>query len=63
MDYLTQARPIWEAASKQFVQGASGEVRVVLSGSANPSSIYFTTEWKALLQNPNVTGVKFIHVP
>ena len=62
MDYLTQARPIWQAASKRFVQSASGEVRIVLSGSANPSSIYFTTEWKALLQNPNVTGVKFIHI-
>ena len=63
MDYLTQAKPIWEAASKQFVQNASGEVTIVLSRSANPSSIYFTTEWKTLLQNPNVTGIKFIHIP
>lgn len=58
MDYLTQAKPVWEAASRRFVQDASGMITIVLSQAANPSSIYFTVEWKALLRNPRVTGVR-----
>jgi hypothetical protein len=62
-DYKTIARPMWEAASKIFVQNASGEVRIVLSEAAKDTSIYFTTEWKTLLQNPNITSIKFFHIP
>jgi RHS repeat-associated protein len=61
MDYF-QARPLFESFSQQFVQQAVGNVRIVLSGRAWHNSVYFKAEWQALLQNPNVTGVTFIHV-
>jgi len=54
---------IMRSASQQFVQNAVGNVRIVFSARAAPDSIYFTTEWQALLNNPNVTGVTFIYIP
>jgi len=63
MDYLTQARPLWESASEEFVGNASGEVHIFLTPDAASDSIYFTTEWPALLQNPNITSVIFHTVP
>ena len=63
LDYWTQARPLWEAASRDFVESASGDVHIFLTPNAPSSSIYFMTEWPALLQNPNVTGVIFHSVP
>ena len=49
-----------KAASKAFAQGAAGEVNVFQSASGvRLQSIWATTEYPALVENPNVTGIRF----
>lgn len=64
MDWLTEARPLWEAAAEDFAAGASGEVHVFLnSGGYSPSGIWQTIEYPTLILNNNVTGIIFVSVP
>jgi hypothetical protein len=53
---------VWEAASKKFAKGASGEVTALVEGSA-PGSIFKTVELPALLQNPNVSQIRMSGTP
>jgi hypothetical protein len=49
-----------QSASLSFAQSASGNVTVFQSASFVPvNSIWATTEYPALLANPNVTGITF----
>lgn len=50
-------KAIWQDASRQFAQGASGEVRVVLGGTPAADSTWLTVELPALKSNPNVTKI------
>ena len=53
-----QAKPMWEAASLQFAQQASGIVNVfIYAPNFSSSSIFITTELPALLSNPNVNEI------
>ena len=53
-----QAKPMWEAASLQFAQQASGTVNAfIYAPNFNKSSIFFETELPALLSNPNVNEI------
>jgi len=57
MDYLTEAKPLWEAASAEFAQGATGTVNVFLNAAGiDPESIWLTIEEPILIEN----GVKII---
>jgi len=47
----------WQDASRQFAQGASGEVRVTLGGTPAADSTWTTVELPALKANPNVTKI------
>ncbi len=58
LDWLTQARPQWVAASQEFAAGATGEVHVFHnSGGVSLQSIWATVEYQALMLNPNVTQI------
>ena len=50
------ARPLWDAASKAWAQGAKGEVPAFLN-SPRPSSIFMQTELPALVNNMSVTRI------
>lgn len=49
---------MWEAASLQFAQQASGTVNAfIYAPNFSKSSIFFETELPALLSNPNVNEI------
>lgn len=53
-----QAKPMWEAASLQFAQQASGTVNVfIYAPNFSTSSILITKELPALFSNPNVNEI------
>jgi RHS repeat-associated protein len=56
-DWLTEARPAWVNASSNFANSASGEVQVFQGPLISTQSVWATTEYPALMANPNVTGV------
>jgi len=58
----SQAKPLWEAASRDLATSARGHVDVFMSRAARPDSIWRTIERPALQSNPNVTGIR-IHLP
>ena len=58
----SQAKPLWEAASRDLATSARGHVDVLMSRAARPDSIWRTIERPALQSNPNVTGIR-IHLP
>ncbi|HLL64208.1 MAG TPA: polymorphic toxin-type HINT domain-containing protein [Micromonosporaceae bacterium] len=47
----------WEAASRQFAEGASGIVRAVLGDNVTAGSVWSRIEFPALKSNPNVTKI------
>src|SRR5581483_5232086 len=47
----------WDAASKQFADGASGTVRVVLGENVRVDSVWNRVELPALVDNPMVTNI------
>ena len=58
MDWLTQARPQWIAASQEFAAGASGEVHVFHnSEGVSLQSVWATVEYWVLMSNPYVTRI------
>jgi hypothetical protein len=57
MDW-SKARPLWDAGSKDFAEGAVGDVHVFQNASGvGVTSIRATTKYQALLDNPNVTNI------
>jgi hypothetical protein len=57
LDWLTQARPMWVDASQGFAESASGEVNVFQGSYISTQSVWATTEYPALMANPNVTNI------
>jgi RHS repeat-associated protein len=58
MDWITQAKPLWDAESETYAAGASGIVHVFLNSSGyNPLGIWLTIEYPTLMLNNNVTGI------
>ncbi len=58
-----EAKPLWAAASKEFAEGATGEVHVFLGESVSPESIWLNDELPAIIKNPNVTNIVHHSVP
>lgn len=54
MDW-SEAKPLWEAASREFAEGASGSVNVFQNGSRGVSleSVWRNIEYPVLKQNGN----------
>jgi len=50
----------WENASKQFAEGARGQVRVLQEDAVGVRSVWGRVEYDALIQNPNVTSITAI---
>nr|WP_221262318.1 DUF6531 domain-containing protein [Rhodanobacter sp. ANJX3] len=59
LDWLTQARPMWVNASQNFAKSASGEINVFQGSYISTQSVWATTEYPALMANPNVTGIVY----
>ena len=57
LDWLTQARPMWVEASQDYAESASGEVNVFQGSYISTQSVWATTEYPALMANPNVTNI------
>ena len=58
VDYITQAKPLWDAASRVFAEGASGEVNVFQNAlGVGANSIWAAIEYPTLMLNPNVTYI------
>lgn len=59
LDWLTQARPMWVDASRNFAEGSAGDVHVFQSGTWGVSlqSIWRDTEYPTLMQNNNVNNI------
>jgi hypothetical protein len=56
----SKAQPLWDAASQQFASAASGDAYVFINmATANPESIWATTELPALVDNDNVPDIIF----
>jgi RHS repeat-associated protein len=54
----SDARPLWESASRQFAQEASGDVHVFQNAAGvSINSIWAQIEYRALKENPNVTNI------
>jgi RHS repeat-associated protein len=53
------ATPIWEAVSREFAAGASGEVHVFQGPVVRINSIWATVEYPTLSSNPNVTNIVY----
>jgi len=51
----------WENASRQFAQGASGDVRVLQGESVSLTSVWKRIEFSALKANPNVTSITSVN--
>lgn len=56
-DWLTEARPAWVSASSNFANSAYGDVHVFQGGVISTQSVWATTEYPALMANPNVTRI------
>ncbi len=55
MDWLTEARPLWSAASRDFARGASGTVHVFHNArGVSLESVWRLVEYPELISNPNV---------
>ncbi|HJW94096.1 MAG TPA: RHS repeat-associated core domain-containing protein, partial [Thermoanaerobaculia bacterium] len=56
LDWLTEARPQWVDASREFAEGASGDVHVFHNGvdGVRLSSVWREVEYPALMNNPDV---------
>ena len=50
----------WQNASKNFAQGASGDVNAVIGSTLRPGSVWEVVELPALKENPNVTSITTI---
>jgi len=60
MDYVSQARPLWAAASRDFAAQASGDVHVFQNAvSLSRASIWATDEYPELVSNSNVTDIVY----
>ncbi len=60
MDYVAQAKPLWRAASLDFAEGAVGDAHIfVKTARFSDLSLFYETEYNALLQNRNVTDIIF----
>jgi RHS repeat-associated protein len=59
LDWLTQARPMWVDASQKFASSASGEINVFQGSYISTQSVWATTEYPALMANPNVTNIVY----
>jgi hypothetical protein len=60
LDFLTQARPLWDAASARFAQGAAGEVHVFHNAmGVSLQSVWARVEYLALTVNQNVTNIVY----
>jgi hypothetical protein len=50
---------MWVEASQSFAESAVGDVHVFVGETFNEGSVFMTTEYPALLTNPNVTSILF----
>jgi hypothetical protein len=58
LDWVTQARPLWIEASRDFAASASGQVHVFQnSAGISITSIWATVEYPTLISNPNVSEI------
>ena len=59
----SDARPLWQAASKKFAETASGDVHVFIYGPkfTGLDSVFMDTELPTLLLNPNISSIT-IHI-
>lgn len=58
-----EAKPLWQAASESFAQGAQGEVTVFqTSQGVSTTSIWASTEYQALLKNLNVIKINYVTI-
>ena len=48
---------MWVDASQGFAESASGEVNVSQGSYISTQSVWATTEYPALMANPNVTNI------
>ena len=58
----------WRQASREFTEGASGNIRVLHPGDAmrfstkpGEGSVWGQVEWDALIRNPNVRSITSIN--
>ncbi len=56
--HWSEAKPLWQNASRSFAEGARGRVDVFIGRTPRPDSIWRTIEKPALLNNPAVTGIR-----
>ncbi|WP_394825179.1 hypothetical protein [Pendulispora albinea] len=56
-DWSPAAQKFWTDKSREFAEGASGTVRVVLGENRRPGNIWDTVEMPTLKNNPNVTQI------
>jgi RHS repeat-associated protein len=54
----SSAKPLWENASRQFAETASGQINVFVGRVPRPDSIWRSIEKPALQRNPAVTGIR-----
>ncbi|MEO8183600.1 MAG: hypothetical protein ABI895_32615 [Deltaproteobacteria bacterium] len=50
----------WRKASKEYAEGASGNVRVLQSESVGVKSTWAEVEYRALMDNPNIKSITAI---
>jgi hypothetical protein len=55
----SEAKPSWQAASRDFAAGASGPVDVFLSRAPRADSLWNTIERSALQSNSSVTSIRY----
>jgi RHS repeat-associated protein len=54
-----EARPQWLSLSEDFARSASGEVNVFQNARGVPLNSMWRNEYEILLENPNVTGIRY----
>jgi hypothetical protein len=55
----SEARSQWMSLSQDFARSASGEVNVFHNARGVPLNTMWRNEYEILLENPNVTGIKY----
>jgi hypothetical protein len=59
LDWYLEARPRWQAASRGFALGASGDVHVFQSARGISLESIWRDEFYALLRNPSVNRIVY----
>jgi RHS repeat-associated protein len=54
-----QARSQWLSLSQDFARSASGEVNVFQNARGVPLNTMWRSEYEILLENPNITGIRY----